>query len=223
VTFNVLGSGARRGGNPTGAPSIAGPLPWPLLTLALALAASGCQKPAPASTPRPESVTAATTPLSVAEAETKVAKAESELTTAKAGLKAAVVANRQSKCRWAMGLLGILAGVSGIGAYFMPLWRWKLAGGALLCLGLIPVAAFAARLAPWWNWIGLGILAACALAAIAAWRRDHLGLSQVVNAVEDVKLKMPATWEAVKSSFRDQIDQSIRPALKALARKGHAP
>lgn len=219
----LLGSGARRGGNPTGAPSIAGPLPWPLVTLALALAlaASGCQKPAPASTTRPESVT--TKPISVTEAEAKVAKAEAELTAAKAGLKAAVVANRQSKCRWAMGLLGILAVVSAAGAYFMPLWRWKLAGGALLCLGLIPVAAFASKLAPWWNWIGLGLLAAFALAAVAAWRRDHLGLSQVVNAVEDVKLKMPSTWETVASNFRNRIDQSIRPAIKALARKGRTP
>jgi hypothetical protein len=133
-----------------------------------------------------------------------------------AEIEKAVVARRQRACHWLQAGLGVLAAACLVlGWIFRPL-LWRFAALATGCVVLIILLAFVAWLAPWWPWIGAGILLLTAGIIILYWQRDHRTAGQIIAAIEEWKAESQAGWKGLKPKLEKFTDTGIKRWIEKL-------
>jgi len=192
---------------------------WLLLLAVLALA--GCNSGAdpgakPASNGQPGAAPIAADKKTVAELRAERDKLLDQLAAKDQEISKAVVARRQKACHWlqaGLGALGIVCGA--LGWLFRPLlWRFLAASAA--CVVLVIALGFVAWLAPWWPWIGAGVLLLTAGLGVLYWQRDHRTAGQIVAAIEEWKAQGTGAWATLKPHLASFTDQGVKDWIEKL-------
>jgi|GEM_PF-3491532 len=171
----------------------------------------------PASTAKPRTVEQAEKEL--ADAKDKLAVAEQAVKKATKDLSDAQLARDRKKLRWICGicvlvLLGCIAG-----AIFLPgALKWFVCGAAASIVCGLTCLLIAAIL-PWMHWILTGFAVAAIGALIYLWRRDHLGLRTVVQAVNAVKNDIPDYKNKLKTYINGSTDEYVNSVREQLGLK----
>jgi hypothetical protein len=141
-----------------------------------------------------------------------VARIEQELALAKQELTQARAARTAAWCFWTAGILAGLALLGIVGAWLLPVLRWKC---ALASGGLAAAAA-----ASYWlggrvwviPWVGLAVVAGLAIYAVMSIRRGHTGTRLAATFADDI--------EGILASGGDAASKAV--ALTAAKRRAVA-
>lgn len=156
------------------------------------------------------------------QSESETAKLKVEYKESEKALEAERIAAAQSKVWWFVGIMGVAALACAALAIFVPsVARWAIRG-AIACGAISALAVFFAWLLPYLFWVGLGVLAVGAIAALVFWRLDAKSRDQVVQAFDKVKSQVPDYKEVFAKTIDSDADKHLDKVRERLGLKTKA-
>jgi len=163
-------------------------------------------------------------PKTVAELQAERDALKKALADKDAEIVQAQISERRAGCRRLEWILGALAALAGAGAYFLPLARSKLLIFGVILAALIPAMAFIARLAPYWEWIGAGVILLGAVIVFILWRREHKGFAGAVEALQALRGQSEDRWKRdIAPVLAETMDKSKGLVDKLISRLPAVP
>jgi len=153
------------------------------------------------------------------QAETELGKLKLEKKEAETALESARMEAMRTKLWWFVGIMGVAALALAALAIFIPsVARWAVRG-AIACGVISALAVVFAWLLPWLLWIGFGVLAIAAVAALVYWRLDAKSRDQVVEAFDKVKGQVPDYKDVFAKTIDSDADKHLDKVRERLGIK----